>query len=245
MTKAELESKHLAELHALAAEAGVVALPDARSRGADRAAEHSDCSAPRWGSSSDAFCPRLPHGQPHCAQKTAGARVPSTPARPRRGFNRCRRGAAPSAAAPAPLPPSHQARSAPPRSLAAAPSAIAKPWSMRRIANAVPRFCVSWRASWSRRLRARIPSFYLSIPDPRSWPIGSAKRLRPRFLGRSGSPRRRRVGPGGQSRPAAGEDVILLIDSLTRLAEAYGDTDSSQGFFDAGRDLWRFWRPAH
>jgi hypothetical protein len=37
------------------------------------------------------------------------------------------------------------------------------------------------------------------------------------------------------SRASGGEDVILLVDSLTRLASAYGDTDSAKEFFDAGR----------
>jgi hypothetical protein len=37
------------------------------------------------------------------------------------------------------------------------------------------------------------------------------------------------------SRAAGGEDVMLLVDSLTRLATAYGDADSAREFFDAGR----------
>jgi hypothetical protein len=38
-----------------------------------------------------------------------------------------------------------------------------------------------------------------------------------------------------QTRAGAGEDVILLVDSLTRLAEAYGDAGAAKEFFDAGR----------
>ena len=37
------------------------------------------------------------------------------------------------------------------------------------------------------------------------------------------------------NRAGGGEDVMLLVDSLTRLAEAYGDADSAKEFFDAGR----------
>jgi len=37
------------------------------------------------------------------------------------------------------------------------------------------------------------------------------------------------------SRAAAGDDVILLVDSLTRLAEAYEDAEAAKEFFDAGR----------
>jgi hypothetical protein len=37
------------------------------------------------------------------------------------------------------------------------------------------------------------------------------------------------------ARAGAGDDVILLVDSLTRLGEAYEDADSAKQFFDAGR----------
>jgi transcription termination factor Rho len=37
------------------------------------------------------------------------------------------------------------------------------------------------------------------------------------------------------ARAGRGDAVMLLVDSLTRLAEAYGDTDSAKEFFDAGR----------
>jgi transcription termination factor Rho len=37
------------------------------------------------------------------------------------------------------------------------------------------------------------------------------------------------------SRAGRGEDVILLVDSLTRLAEAYDDAEAAKEFFDAGR----------
>jgi transcription termination factor Rho len=37
------------------------------------------------------------------------------------------------------------------------------------------------------------------------------------------------------ARAAKGEDVILLVDSLTRLGEAQGDAEAAKEFFDAGR----------
>ncbi len=37
------------------------------------------------------------------------------------------------------------------------------------------------------------------------------------------------------ARANGGEDVFLLVDSLTRLAEAYDDADAAKEFFDAGR----------
>ncbi|HEY5053348.1 MAG TPA: hypothetical protein VII45_08060 [Solirubrobacterales bacterium] len=38
-----------------------------------------------------------------------------------------------------------------------------------------------------------------------------------------------------QTRAGNGEDVILLVDSLTRLSEAYGDAAAAKEFFDAGQ----------
>jgi transcription termination factor Rho len=38
------------------------------------------------------------------------------------------------------------------------------------------------------------------------------------------------------ARAGRGEDVILLIDSLTRLGEATGDAEAAKEFFDAGRE---------
>jgi hypothetical protein len=38
-----------------------------------------------------------------------------------------------------------------------------------------------------------------------------------------------------QRRAAEGEDVILLVDSLTRFAESFGDADGAKELFDAGR----------
>jgi hypothetical protein len=38
-----------------------------------------------------------------------------------------------------------------------------------------------------------------------------------------------------QRRAGDGEDVILLIDSLTRFAESFGDTEGAKALFDAGR----------
>jgi transcription termination factor Rho len=37
------------------------------------------------------------------------------------------------------------------------------------------------------------------------------------------------------ARASGGDDVILLVDSLTRLAEAYDDAEAAKEFFDAGR----------
>jgi hypothetical protein len=38
-----------------------------------------------------------------------------------------------------------------------------------------------------------------------------------------------------QRRAGEGEDVILLVDSLTRFTESFGDTDGAKALFDAGR----------
>jgi hypothetical protein len=39
------------------------------------------------------------------------------------------------------------------------------------------------------------------------------------------------------ARAGSGDDVILLVDSLTRLGEAYEDADAAKQFFDAGRTI--------
>ena len=44
-----------------------------------------------------------------------------------------------------------------------------------------------------------------------------------------------------QTRAGRGEDVILLVDSLTRLGEAYDDAEAAKEFFDAGRGQG-YWR---
>ena len=38
-----------------------------------------------------------------------------------------------------------------------------------------------------------------------------------------------------QRRAGDGEDVILMVDSLTRFAESFGDTEGAKALFDAGR----------
>jgi hypothetical protein len=38
-----------------------------------------------------------------------------------------------------------------------------------------------------------------------------------------------------QRRAGEGEDVVLLVDSLTRFAESFGDTETAKELFDAGR----------
>jgi hypothetical protein len=40
-----------------------------------------------------------------------------------------------------------------------------------------------------------------------------------------------------RNRAAGGEDVILLVDSLTRLSGAYGDAGAAKEFFDAGQGV--------
>ena len=42
-----------------------------------------------------------------------------------------------------------------------------------------------------------------------------------------------------QRRAGEGEDVILLVDSLSRLEEAFGDADAAKELFDAGLSLTR------
>ena len=43
-----------------------------------------------------------------------------------------------------------------------------------------------------------------------------------------------KLSTGKVTKAACGEDVILLIDSLSRFAEEFGDPDSARELFDAG-----------
>ena len=82
-------------------------------------------------------------------------------------------------------------------------------------------------ASASDRAPTRSPCW--SIPRPRSSPTGSARRRRPR----SSPPARRRHASDALAqavrRAEGGEDVILLVDSLSRFAETFDDARRSEG----------------
>jgi hypothetical protein len=73
--------------------------------------------------------------------------------------------------------------------------------------------------------------------DPSPEELADWKRDAPRAeIVSAGQPRHASDALGqAKARAADGEDVILLVDSLTRLGEAYEDAAAAKEFFDAGR----------
>ena len=267
MTKTELESKHLSELHALAAEAGV---PKYRmlSRGELVEALSDGGSAPKPGrsgrspASSEDRSPAS-SGQrerPPRRRRRSGAgadpdRRPSGSGREPRGE---RKPAEPKPAPPAPAAP------APP---AATPQAESSPRPRRRRRRRFGRrkegvtiqdlllppeagrqaiLCAETREGCTALLRgiaadltvdSKGPDPVILLIDPGPEELADWKREAPQAeIVAAGQARHAKDALAqAVTRAGNGEDVMLLVDSLTRLAEAYDDPDSAKEFFDAGR----------
>lgn len=258
MTKTELESKHLSELHALAAEAGVPkyrmlsrgelveALSDggseSKSGGSDRAPASSgqrERPPRRRRSGAGADRDRRPSGrEPRGEQRPAAEAKPEPPA----------------PAAPAPPAAAAQSESsAPPRRRrrrrrfgrrkdgVTIQDLLLPPEAGRQAI-----LCAETREACTDLLRgiaadlaadSKGPDPVILLIDPSPEELADWKREAPQA----------EIVAAGQARHASdalaqataragkGEDVMLLVDSLTRLAEAYGDPDSAKEFFDAGR----------
>jgi transcription termination factor Rho len=258
MTKTELESKHLSELHALAAEAGVPkyrmlsrgelveALSDggseSKSGGSDRAPASSgqrERPPRRRRSGAGADRDRRPSGrEPRGEQRPAAEAKPEPPA------------------PAAPAPPAAEAQSepsAPPRRRrrrrrfgrrkdgVTIQDLLLPPEAGRQAI-----LCAETREACTDLLRgiaadlaadSKGPDPVILLIDPSPEELADWKREAPQA----------EIVAAGQARHASdalaqattragkGEDVMLLVDSLTRLAEAYGDPDSAKEFFDAGR----------
>jgi transcription termination factor Rho len=259
MTKTELESKHLSELHALAAEAGV---PKYRmlSRGELVEALSDGGSEPKSGGSDRAPASSGQRERPPRRRRRSGAgadpdRRPS--GREPRGEQRPAAEAKPEPPAPAaPAPPAAEAQSessAPPRRRrrrrrfgrrkdgVTIQDLLLPPEAGRQAI-----LCAETREACTDLLRgiaadlaadSKGPDPVILLIDPSPEELADWKREAPQA----------EIVAAGQARHASdalaqataragkGEDVMLLVDSLTRLAEAYGDPDSAKEFFDAGR----------
>jgi transcription termination factor Rho len=254
MTKAELEKKHLSELHALAKEAGVERyrmLPRAEliAKLADGAGGGGR-AATEGGSSSRERPPR--RRRRSGGSESGGERRPPAQARK-----------------PKPKPESVDA----PEQKASTPSAPAEPASAPRSESSKPRR--RRRRRFGRRGKQGVTLQGLLLPPAGrqallaaesreactallhgiAAELSDAKGPDPVVLLIDPSPEElaewRRDAPqaeivaAGQphhaddalaqakSRASGGEDVILLIDSLTRLGDAHGDADAAKEFFDA------------
>jgi hypothetical protein len=276
MTKTELENKHIAELHTLAAEAGVERyrmLPRAeliaKLAGDDSGSGRQ--SAPSRESSSGRQ-PSAGGGReqrdrpPRRRRRRSGpkdeaggesrgsGREPRAPRQPERAAE----------PEPTPAPPAPTAAPTP----AAAPDSSSRPKRRRRRrfgrrgkqegvtlqglllppeAGRQALLCAETREACTELLRgiaADLSSAADGGPDPVALLIDPSpeeladwRRYAPKAeIVAAGQPRHASdaLAQAG-TRASSGDDVILLVDSLTRLGEAYEDADAAKQFFDAGR----------
>jgi hypothetical protein len=278
MTKTELENKHIAELHTLAAEAGVERyrmLPRAEliaklsgddSGSASKSAPSRERSSSRQSSSRQSSAgaegeqrerpPRRRRRRSGASADSEGesrssGREPRAPRQPERA----------SEPAPAPTPPP-----APAPVPAAESSARPKRRRRRRFgrrgkqegvtlqglllppeAGRQALLCAETREACTTLLRGIAadlsadsdggPDPVALLIDPTPEELAEWRRDAPKAeIVAAGQPRHASDALAQASaRAAAGDDVILLVDSLTRLGEAYEDADAAKQFFDAGR----------
>jgi transcription termination factor Rho len=286
MTKAELESKHLSDLHLLAHEAGVE-----RYRMLTRAelieklaAGGFEAGAGETGRSPERERPaerKRPAERGRAAERERPARERPPRRRPRRGTGdelgdeayggapEERAGRAEELPEPAPEPPERPPAPEPAREAvpAPAPAGEAPPRRRRRrrrfgrrgkeevtiqdlllppAAGRQAILCAETREACTALLRSvaadlaadtKGPDPVVLLIDPSPEELADWKREAPQAEIVSAGQARHADDALAQaaSRAGGGEDVILLVDSLTRLASAFGDADSAKEFFDAGR----------
>ncbi len=246
MTKAELESKHLAELHSLAAEAGV---PRYRMLSRDELIGKLAGGEPRGGAT--------PRGEPRRQQ--GGRRPRDRGGRPRE-----------------PRKPGGEPRKpgGEPRARREQPRREAEPAAAKPAAAATPPKRKRRRRRWGRRKRVRVHDLLLSsIPGGRAIVYAETREGCTDLLREVGAELSGARGPdpiallvdpspdeladwkrdapkaeivaAGQARHAddalaqavrraeSGEAVIVLIDSLSRFAEAFGGPDDARELFES------------
>jgi transcription termination factor Rho len=264
MTKAELESKHLSDLHLLAAEAGVPKFRMlTRAELIDRLAEgNGDGSAERETETGErAERPRRRRrrrsaGSPAVADQAGGGEEPKEREKPKRREEQ-------------PRERRDRPEKAPEREPAPEPSGVAEAQRPRRRrrrrfgrrgkqgvtlqglllppeAGRQALLCAETREGCTTLLRsvaadlaadAKGPDPVALLIDPSPEELADWKREAPQAeIVSAGQPRHADDAlAAATNRASGGEDVILLVDSLTRLGEAYGDPDAAKQFFDAGR----------
>ncbi len=275
MTKAELESKHIAELHALAAAAGVERYrmlpraeliaklangdPGPRSQSRQRSpSSQRSGSGQRSSSEQRERPPRRRRRRSGAKPESGGESRPSGSGREPRAPRQPESAPEPVAEAPA-APPA----AAPTPAASAEPSSRPKRRRRRRFGRRGKQGVTlqglllppaGRQALLAAETREECTALLRGIAADLS---GDSKGLDPVALLIDPSPEEladwRRDAPqaeivaAGQprhasdalaqatARAAAGDDVILLVDSLTRLGEAHGDADAAKQFFDAGR----------
>lgn len=230
MTKTELESKHLAELHSLAAGAGIQRYrmlrraelieklldekPKPKAEAPSRRRRERPAARPE---------PRAPVAKPEPrAEAEPASRTELAPARPKRRRRRPwgRRGRKGVRIQDLLLP------AAPGR------QAIVYAESRER--------CTALLRELAAELSGagKGPDPIALLIDPSPEELADWRREAPRAeIIAAGQARHAEDAVAQAARRAeGGEAVILLIDSLSRFAEAYGDADAAKGLYDAGRE---------
>ncbi len=262
MTKAELESKHLSDLHALAAEAGVerfrmltrneliAKLSDGKGGGNGRGGERQQRPSAgarerpprrrrRRSGSGDPLGDEAvgPAPRDPVSEKPTPMETPEPPPAPRAA-------AAPSAESSEPARPKRRRRR---RRFGRRKEGVTiqdlllPPESGRQAI-----LCAETREGCTTLLRSvaadlaadsKGPDPIVLLIDPSPEELADWKREAPQAeLVAAGQARHASDALAQASSRAGSEDVILLVDSLTRLAsEDFGDTDAAKEFFDAGR----------
>ncbi len=266
MTKTELESKHLSELHALAAEAGIDRyrmLPRAELIDQLAGGEGGGQPANRGGG-------QKPQGDgpKRRRRRRSGSKRPES-----KGEGREDRGSGeekdeepraveptPSRNAPPPPPPVESAAASGADQEAARPKRRRRRRFGRRKDQGVALtslllppepgrqtvLCAETREACTVLLRgvaadlagaAKGPDPIALLIDPSPEELADWKREAPQAeIVAAGQARHADDALAAAVRRAgAGEDVILLIDSLNRLGEAHGDAEAAKEFFDSGR----------
>jgi hypothetical protein len=245
MNKAELEKKHLSELHQLAAEAGISKFRMlSKSELVEQLAGENGASA-----------------APKAEAADAGGRPKGSGERPRRRRERRDRPEKAPEREPAPEPVEQAAEPA-------ATPAVEAPRPRRRRRRRFGRrgkqgvtlqglllppeagrqavLCAETREACTALLRSvaadlagdsKGPDPVALLIDPSPEELADWKRDAPQAeIVSAGQPRHASDALAqAQARAGRGEDVILLVDSLTRLGEAYEDAEAAKEFFDAGR----------
>jgi len=273
MTKAELENKHLGELHSLAAAAGVeryrmlpkaeliAKLADGDSGSGRQSPSGRQSSAPSGGEEQRQRPPRRRRRSgPKAESGEEGGRAPRSGREPR-GPRQPEPAKPATEPAPAPRPPAPAPAAAVPADSSARPKRrrrrrfgrrgkqegvtlqglLLPPESGRQAL-----LCAETRAGCTALLRGIAadltaesggPDPVVLLVDPSPEELADWRREAPQAeIVAAGQPRHASdaLAQAG-TRAASGDDVILLVDSLTRLAEAYEDADAAKKFFDAGR----------
>jgi transcription termination factor Rho len=273
MTKAELENKHLGELHSLAAEAGIERyrmLPRAELIAKLADGDSGSGRSPSGGRQPSATSGGGERERPPRRRRRSGSGSrsesgdesrPPRSGRAPRGPREAESTSEPAAEAPAPP----AAAPPPPSAAASEPSARPKRRRRRRFGRRGKQegvtlqglllppesgrqalLCAETRADCTALLRGIAadlsaesdgPDPVVLLIDPSPEELADWRRDAPRAeIVAAGQPRHASDALAQASaRAAAGDAVILLVDSLTRLAEAYEDAEAAKRFFDAGR----------